>query len=354
MLGVTWGLLCLLLIDTSGSFKVMKIALLHDSVLPPSTYGGIERIVMALAREYTRLGHEVVILARKGSQIRDYAFQALPQDATEFDHWQWLPHGIDFLHSHQPLKTKPPLPFLVTIHGNGHAEEKYWANTNFLSRSHTRNHGAKYFVFNGVDPDRYPFRAEKQDYFVFLAKTTWRVKNVKTAIAWANDLGVRLKIMGGSGISRGNIEYCGLVSEEEKVEILAHAKALIYPTNWDEPCAAAPLEALACGTPVITSNNGCMPELIRPGTGVVCHNYDELLRAAAEVSKINPRECRKAVEEFFSLKRMAQDYLVLIEKIRAHGDLDQNPQYSFKKESVQFLFKPTLLNKLRFALTGKI
>ena len=62
-------------LEQLGQFEIsMKIALLHDSVLPPKTYGGIERIVMALAHEYTRLGHQVVIASRAGSQIKDYEF----------------------------------------------------------------------------------------------------------------------------------------------------------------------------------------------------------------------------------------------------------------------------------------
>lgn len=332
----------------------MKIALLHDSILPPRNYGGIERIVVSLAREYTRMGHQVVVVCRKGSKLDDFETVALPDNYQAIAPEQWLPSGVDFLHSHQPLPIKPKSAFLVTIHGNGHREEKYWRNTNFLSQSHTRNHGAKYFVFNGVDPERYPFVASKQDYFVFLARTTWRVKNVKTAIAWANDLGVRLEIMGGTGASRGKIRYHGLVDDKEKIELLANARALIYPTNWEEPCAAAPLEALACGTPVISSVNGCMPEMVRPNTGVVCANYEELLKAPSKLEKILPRDCRATVETDFSVQRMAQDYVKLFAKIGALGELDQEPRYNFKENSVHFLFKPTLVNQLRFRLTGKV
>jgi len=328
----------------------MKIALFHDSVLPPKNYGGIERIVVSLAREYTRLGHEVLLVCREGSQIKDYETMTVPAGTEP----QELPTGIDFYHSHQPLLKKPKTPFLVTIHGNGHPHEKYFANTNFLSASHARNHNARFFVYNGVDPDRYPFTEKKQDYFVFLARTTWRVKNVKTAIAWANDLGVKLEIMGGSGISRLNIHYNGLVDEDQKLKLLAGARALIYPTNWDEPCAAAPLEALACGTPVISTANGCMPELLRDNTGVVCHNYDELMSAAEEVSKISPLSCRKSIENYFSLKRMAQDYLKLFEKILNEGELDQKPKYKFSKNSAKALFKPTLWNRIQYGFTGKI
>ncbi len=332
----------------------MKIALLHDSILPPKNYGGIERIVMALSAEYIRLGHDVIVLCRKGSQLKEFAMQELPADYLTADPESWLPKGLDFLHSHQPLSIKSKVPYLVTIHGNGHPQETYAPNTNFLSQSHCRNHNGKYFVYNGVDPEHYPFIEKKQDYFVFLARTTWRVKNVKTAIAWAQDIGARLEIMGGSGVSRGLIRYAGLVDEAQKLKLLAGARALIYPTNWDEPCAAAPLEALACGTPVITTGNGCMPELVRPGTGIVCRDYDDLLQAAEEVKEVKPARCRQAVEEFFSLKRMAQDYLELIEKIRKEGELDQEPRYNFSPSSITLLYKPTIFNRLSFALRGKV
>ncbi len=332
----------------------MKIALLHDSVLPPKTYGGIERIVVSLASEYRRRGHDVSVICRKGSRLNDFETVELPAGYQTMEPSKWVPGDIEFLHSHQPLPVKPLIPFLVTIHGNGHLEEKYWRNTNFLSESHAANHSAKYFVYNGVDPDRYPFVAAKQDYYVFLARTTWRVKNLKTAIAWANDLNVRLEIMGGSGVSRGNIHYNGLVDDNRKAELLSNARALIYPTNWDEPCAGAPLEALACGTPVIASRNGCMPELVRSGTGAVCSSYQDLLDAPEALRSVSTKSCREAVETFFSVGRMAQDYLALFDKVRSMGELDHTPHYAFNPTSVKLLYKPTVVNRVRLAVTGKI
>ena len=332
----------------------MKIALLHDSVLPPRTYGGIERIVVSLAYEYRRQGHDVLVICRKGSKLTDFETFQLPDGYQTSDPSLWLPQSLDFLHSHQPLLVKPAIPFLVTIHGNGSREEKYWRNTNFLSQSHARNHNATDYVYNGVDPERYPFVANKDDYFVFLARTTWRVKSLKTAINWANDLGVRLEIMGGTGVSRGRIRYRGLVDEKEKVEVLSNARALIYPTNWDEPCAGAPLEALACGTPVISSVNGCMPELVRPGTGVVCETYADLLKACEVLKTVKTIDCRKSVETFFSVGRMAQDYLALFDRILKQGELKHEPRYTFDPSSVKLLFKPTVANRLRVAVLGKV
>ncbi len=309
--------------------------------------------MVTLAREYAKRGHRVTVFCRPGSALPNCQIVEIPEGFNG-DINPYLPRDLDFLHSHQPLKVKPKIPFLVTIHGNGHAGEAYFPNTNFLSQSHARNHNAKYFVYNGVDPTHYPFTENKSDYFVFLARTTWRVKNVRTAIQWAQDLNLRLEIMGGSGISRGNIRYCGLVNEQQKLELLAGARALVYPTNWDEPCAAAPLEALACGTPVITTPNGCMPELVREGTGVVVSDYGEMLEAAAQVLNIQPRACRESIEGFFSLARMTDDYLKLFEQIQVQGELDHQPRYNFNPQSVKLLYKPTVVNRAKLFLTGKV
>ena len=331
----------------------MKIGLLHDSALPPRTYGGIERIMVSLAEEYRGLGHEVVVISKKGSQVPGVENIPIPDVLSAANLARVLPPDLTFLHAHQPLPEKPKVPFLVTIHGNGHPEEQYFKNTNFLSQSHARNHNAKYYIYNGVDPKKYPYVEAKADHFVFLARTTWRVKNVKTAIRWAKDLGVRLEIIGGTGWSRNGIHYKGLLEEPEKIKILSTARALIYPTNWDEPCAAAPLEALACGTPVISSTNGCMPELVRPGTGLVCGDYDKLLAAVSSIDQMKPAECRQAVETFFSVSRMAQDYINIFQLVLEKGELDHQPRYNFG-DSVRLLYKPTLWNQLNVAFRGKI
>ncbi len=211
----------------------MKIALLHDSILPPKTYGGIERVVINLAYELKRLGHDVTVLTRRESDLPGLETAILPADFETCAVDRWIPQGIDILHSHQPLKIKPTLPYLITIHGNGQKSERYWPNTSFVSESHARNHGAKYFVYNGIDPAHYPFSAEKDEYFVFLAKASWRVKNLRTAIALARDLQTTLHVMGGSGTDDEFVRYHGLVGEDEKLPLLKKAKALIYATNWE-------------------------------------------------------------------------------------------------------------------------
>jgi glycosyltransferase involved in cell wall biosynthesis len=333
----------------------MKIGLLHDSILPPKNYGGIERIVCSLAEEYQRCGHEVTVICRKGSKFEHIDTFELPPNYQITNPSKWLPKNLDFLHCHQPMAIKPEIPFLITVHGNGHPGEKYWRNTNFLSLSHAKNHNGKYFIYNGVDPKNFPFVEKKEDYVVFLARATWRIKNLKTCINFAKDLGVRLEVIGGNGINSKYVKYHGMLGEKDgKLDILSKARALIYPTNWDEPCAVAPLEALACGTPVISSSNGCMPELVKEGTGIICRDYNDLLNSWSKLDNLKPIDCRRSIENFFSLERMAQNYLDLINQIINEGELHQEPRYNFNPKSVNFIFKPTLINRSRFALTGKI
>jgi glycosyltransferase involved in cell wall biosynthesis len=333
----------------------MRIGLLHDSILPPKNYGGIERIVVSLAAEYQRSGHKVTVLCRKGSKFNNLDTFELPINFQTKHPSSWLPKNLDFLHSHQPISFKPEIPFLVTSHGNGHPNELYWKNTNFLSQSHARNHNGKYFIYNGLDPKNFPFVEKKEDYVVFLARATWRIKNLKTCIDFARDLGIRLEVIGGRGIDTKYVKYHGMLGENQgKLNILSKARALIYPTNWDEPCAVAPLEALACGTPVIASSNGCMPELVREGTGFICRDYKDLLRSLSKLDSVKPENCRKSIEDFFNLERMAQNYLSLMDEIIKKGELNHEPKYNFNPKSVEFIFKPSLINKLRFSITGKI
>ena len=333
----------------------LTIALIHDSILPAKNYGGIERVVLALAREYKKAGHNVIVFCRQGSSLKEYETILLPAGFTLADVEKNLPAKCDFLHFHQPLNKAPSRPYLITIHGNGQPGEKYLSNTNFLSKSHALNHGGKYFVYNGVDVADFPFRKNKEDYFVFLARAKWRVKNLKTAIAMSRDLGVRLEVIGGEGISNRYVRYHGSLGESQgKLEILSKAKALLYPTNWQEPFGLALVEAWSCGTPVISSVNGAMDELVEPQVGFKCKTYTDFLHAGSRIGQIDPQACRAHVEKKYSSAQMAAGYLDLIQLILRDGDLRQSPRYAFRSERTHLLYKPTLINRLQLQLTGKI
>jgi glycosyltransferase involved in cell wall biosynthesis len=78
------------------------------------------------------------------------------------------------------------------------------------------------------------------------------------------------------------------------------------------------IESMACGTPVIATRHGAVPEVIEHGrSGIVVDDYREMAAALAEADRLEPAECRRSVEEHFSAERMVADYLAAYESVLA-------------------------------------
>jgi glycosyltransferase involved in cell wall biosynthesis len=106
------------------------------------------------------------------------------------------------------------------------------------------------------------------------------------------------------------IEYVGEVPHGEKVELLQHARATLFPIEWEEPFGLVMIESMACGTPVIATRRGSVPEVVEHGrSGVIVDDYRIMGAALEEADRIDPIECRRYVEERFSPLRMVRDYL---------------------------------------------
>ncbi|MBP9751692.1 MAG: glycosyltransferase family 4 protein [Candidatus Moranbacteria bacterium] len=82
---------------------------------------------------------------------------------------------------------------------------------------------------------------------------------------------------------RGNIILPGFVEDEDKPALYNLASLFAYPSFY-EGFGFPPLEALACGVPVVTSNSSSLPEIVGDaGVLVDPHRPDELLRAFEEI-----------------------------------------------------------------------
>ena len=76
------------------------------------------------------------------------------------------------------------------------------------------------------------------------------------------------------------------------------------------------LEALACGTPVVAFNRGSVPEIIVNGkNGFAVDSFEDFLKAIIAVDNLDPRICRKHVEEFFSVEKMTDQYEQLYKQL---------------------------------------
>ena len=112
------------------------------------------------------------------------------------------------------------------------------------------------------------------------------------------------------------IIYIGEINSEHKKQWYHYARATLFPIQWGEPFGLVPVESMACGTPVIAFNRGAVPEIVVNGkTGFVVDSMDAMIEAVGFIDHVDPRECRRHVQNHFSITCMAYKYLELYHQI---------------------------------------
>ena len=160
---------------------------------------------------------------------------------------------------------------------------------------------------NAIDLSLYPCKPHRGDYLLFLGRFS-PDKGAHRAIAVAMELGLPLKLAGKNRepkerqyfaefvephLGHGGIEYLGEVSHGEKVELLQDARATLFPIEWEEPFGLVMVESMACGTPVIATRHGAVPEVIEDGrSGIIVDNYRQMAAALEQADALDPMECR--------------------------------------------------------------
>jgi glycosyltransferase involved in cell wall biosynthesis len=110
--------------------------------------------------------------------------------------------------------------------------------------------------------------------------------------------------------------YHGAVGGAQRLKALGDARALLHLINFEEPFGLSVVEAMACGTPVIASRRGSMPELIDHGvTGFLVDSLDEAIQAIERIDDIDRAAVRRAIADRFTIDRMADAYLALYRRI---------------------------------------
>jgi glycosyltransferase involved in cell wall biosynthesis len=106
----------------------------------------------------------------------------------------------------------------------------------------------------------------------------------------------------------------GDVRGKKKAELLAGAKAFLFPTKVNEAFGLGMVEALMSGTPVICSDRGACPEIISGDVGFVCRTQEDYREAINRIDGISPAACRDRALRDYHYLRMAKDYLKEYEK----------------------------------------
>jgi glycosyltransferase involved in cell wall biosynthesis len=112
------------------------------------------------------------------------------------------------------------------------------------------------------------------------------------------------------------IIYIGEISSEHKKQWYLHARATLFPIQWGEPFGLVLIESMACGTPAIAFNKGAVPEIIVDGkTGFVVDSVSEMIEAVDRIDSIDPHECRRHVNNHFSITSMTDKYTDIYRQI---------------------------------------
>lgn len=184
----------------------------------------------------------------------------------------------------------------------------------------------------GVNTDFYQFEEEKDDYFLWLARFH-PAKGPDVAIQLAIETGIKL-VMAGDMVSHpehwkcgqaciemikghDNIKIVQLPQDEThqraKMKLMQKAKCYLFPVQFHESFGLTTVEALSCGTPVIATNMGALPEIIFHGeTGFIAQDYSHMKTFINSIDTIKPRDCRKDVEKRFSREAMAKRFEAIL------------------------------------------
>ncbi|SRR6266566_301007 len=343
-------------------FRVLIIADPKIPV-PPTKYGGTERIVALLARQLQRKGHVVDLLAGPDSQSfgGKLAVHRLPTSNYGNRLWrkvlfQFLSlrlacradvvinfGRIDYLET--ILRTAKPL--ICSFQNPVEQFEVDWllsrrdSSLAFVgisaSQIETLQPRDRFSVIhNSTDVKSLRFSpiAKKPPYLAFLGRITYK-KGADTAIKIARCAGMKLKLGGTISDEPGGqeffekrirpelgeqIEWIGPVDDAAKQDLLGGATAMLFPIRWSEPFGIVMSESLACGTPVIATRSASTPEVIQDGeTGFLCDSEEDLVTAVRRVSELDRTACRRSAEEKFSSEIMATNYLEVIGRLLMQG-----------------------------------
>jgi glycosyltransferase involved in cell wall biosynthesis len=292
-----------------------------------------------IAKGLDELGHEVVLIAPKGSkapgnvtihettereperQAYGGYWQKLPQYDCIIDHswekWSYILKIEGRLKApimgvlHAPVKTMyqtpPPVdkPCMVAIS----KDQATSVEEHLKCQSRV--------AYNGCDVDYYkPTGIARRNRYLFLARMS-TIKGPDIAVAVAKKCRVGLDVVGDDQLTgeptlvshvkhectiSPNILYVGPQTRQACVSWFNGNKALLHPNKtFREPFGLAPVEAQLCGMPVIAWDNGAMRETVKHGeTGFLVNSQQEMEELVAKnaVADISSDRCREWASQF--------------------------------------------------------
>ena len=321
--------------------------------VPPRQYGPWEQFASLLTEGLVKRGVDVTLFATADSvttarlvgtaptgysddsALHAKAWEALHisavfEQAGEFD---LIHNSFDFL----PLTYSRLVdtPILTTIHGFSSEQivpvfEKYNESGYYVAISDADRHERLDYVatiHHGIDMREFELRRAPGNYLLFFGRIH-PDKGTAEAIDAAERAALPLVIAGivqdrsyfeqlvEPRLDGERVSYVGPVGPDRRSDVLGGARALLHLVNFDEPFGFSVVEAMACGTPVIATRRGSMPEIVRHGkNGFLVDSQEDAVAAVDASSSLDRAAVRSSVEERFDTERMVDDYLAVYRRV---------------------------------------
>jgi len=359
--------------EASEPMRIVLVAPPYFDV-PPKGYGGTEAVVADLADALTARGHHVTLLGagQRGTNAARFVplwQRTLPdrlgQPYPEIMHAVRVRRaiekivetdGVDIIHDHTfagplnaPVYRSLGIPTVVTMHGPidddlypyyrelgddigliaiSDRQRQLAPDLNWIGRVH-----------NSLRIGDWPFRADKEDYALFLGRYA-PYKGAHLALEAAHAAGVPLVLAGKCNepeerayfdeqvrpLLTENDHVFGQADAAAKRKLLAGARCLLFPIQWEEPFGMVMIEAMACGTPVVALRGGAVSEVVTDCvTGFVCEHPDELPDAIAKTHTLDPAACRRHVAAHFATGQFGAGYERIYRAVLADADAAPSP-----------------------------
>ena len=322
---------------------------------PPRHYGPWELVTSLLTEGLVARGVDVTLFATRNSETAGRLEAVAPagyeeNPAVDAKVWEFrhLSHlfeqagRFDLIHNQADFPAHAfsrlvDTPIVTTIHGFSSDRilpmyAAYADCVHFVAISDADRHPALPYaatIHHGIRLDDFPFDPAGGNDLLFFGRIH-PDKGAVEAIEAAAAAGLALDLYGivqdeayarervMPCVDGRRIRYHGAVGGAARARALGGAKGLLHLIRFAEPFGLSVIEAMACGTPVIATRMGSMPELIEHGVnGFLIDDVTEAPAAIARLGELDRAAVRASVVGRFSVERMVGDYLALYEAIVA-------------------------------------
>lgn len=341
--------------SSNGSDRPLRIAQIAPvgTAVRRGVGESVEQLVALLCDELVARGHEVTLFATGDSQtsaeLRFYFERGYEYDEELWD-WQFTEYmhvgqayaqadGFDVIHCHSYHFGLPFVPFVRVPNVHTHhvqmepgvisgyrrlPQVQLVAVSSYQAQIYADRPKVE-LIPHGIETDAFPFGPGGGDYLLFLGRMI-ADKGPAEAVEIARRAGMPLVLAGPAEdgfdevvapqIDGRQIRYVGRVELAERDELLAGAAALVYPLRYPEPFGLVMIEAMACGTPVLGTAMGAVPELVEDGlTGYIADSWDGLVELLPRALELDRRAIRARAVERFDFRRMVDRHEQLYRRL---------------------------------------